>query len=410
MNKPAKCFTWILVFLCTQAFAQIEQYDYKRELNGVSEQWHKLILPNDIFEETSKGLSDLRIFGITAANDTIEAPYLLRIAAESISSRAVSFNTLNESHNEMGYYFTFEIPTSDPINQIELEFEQQNFDWQLQLEGSLDQQEWFTVIDDYRILSIKNDITDFQFTKLTFPRSKYRFFRVRIDAKEKPELQAASITQTEIEDGLYSNHPINKKEIQENKQLKQTEIDINMPLNVPISYIEIDVVDTIDYYRPVTIRYASDSIKTEKGWKYTYKTLASGTLNSIEKNIFKIRSTKAKKLKILIHNQDNRSLTLGEIKIKGYVHELIARFTEPATYFLCYGNTGVSKPRYDIQQFAEKIPSTLTALNLGKEQLIEKPTLLQVEPLFKNKTWLWVVMIIIILLLGWFSIKMIRNS
>jgi len=410
MNLLAKCCTWILVLLCTHAFAQIEQYDYKRELKGVSEQWHSLVLPNDIFEETSQSLSDLRIFGITEANDTVESPYLLRIATENISSRAVPFNTLNASHNEMGYYFTFEIPTVEPIDQIDLKFQQQNFDWHIQLEGSLNQQEWFTVIEDYRILSIKNDITDFQFTKLTFPKSKYRFFRIRIDSEEKPELQVASITQTEVTDGVFSNHHINKQETRENKQLKQTEIDIDMPLNVPISYIEIDVVDTIDYYRPVTVRYASDSIKTEKDWKYTYKTLASGTLNSIEKNIFKIRSTKAKKLKILIHNEDNQPLTIKEIEIKGYVHELVARFSETATYFLCYGNSRVSKPSYDIQQFEDKIPSGLTALNLGKELLIEKAEIAQTEPLFKNKTWLWGIMLAIILLLGWFSIKMIRNS
>lgn len=400
----------MLVLLCAQAYGQIEEYDYKRELKGVSEQWHTLVLPDNIFKETSQSLSDLRIFGITATNDTIESPYLLRIATESVASTNVLFNTLNTSFNEMGHYFTFEIPTGEPINQIDLEFEQQNFDWRLQLEGSLDQQEWFTIIEDYRILSIQNEAIDFRYTRLNFPQSNYRFFRVRVDSEEKPELTSAIITQTDITDGVFKNYPISRLETKENKPLKQTEIAIELPLHVPVSWIKIDVAETFDYYRSVSIQYLSDSFKTEQGWKYTYKTLASGTLNSIEKNEFTFKSTTLQKLKLVIHNQDNQALTIDKIEVKGYVHDLVARFTEPATYFLSYGNERASKPRYDIEQFLEKIPNTLTTLDLGKEQVVEKPAMSQTKPLFENETWLWAVMLIVIALLGWFSIKMIRKS
>ena len=98
---------------------------------------------------------------------------------------------LNTSYNDKGYYYTFEVPAKEPINQINLNFNQQNFDWKLKLEGSQKQQEWFTVIEDYRILSIKNKLTDFQFTNVSFPNSSYRFFRLVIASDIKPELQDA---------------------------------------------------------------------------------------------------------------------------------------------------------------------------------------------------------------------------
>ena len=322
----------------------------------------------------------------------------------------MAFKTLNASHNDKGYYFTFEIPTKEPINQIKLQFKQVNFDWQITLESSQDQNEWFTVVENYRILSIKNDLTDFQFTKLAFPSSKYRFFRLRISSLEKPELSVVSIAQNETTDGRFRIYSIKNIKTKENKQTKQTEIDIELQMPVRVSQIRIGVADTFDYYRPMTIKYMIDSFKTEQGWKYNYGTLSSGTLNSIEENEFKFSNTTVQKLKFFINNQDNQTLTIDTIEVKGYIHELVTRFTDQATYFLTYGNKRAARPQYDIDRFSENIPETLTALQLGDELTIERDAIPVTNPLFKNKKWLWVIMTVIILLLGWFSVKMIRKN
>lgn len=410
MKLKIKILTSLLFIACSFSYGQINEYSYKRELKGRSEQWHKIILPNEVFGKLSQDLVDIRICGITAGNDTIEAPFLLRLATEKVSSKEVIFKTLNTSHNNKGYYFTFEIPTTEPINQIKLEFSQKNFDWKIKLEGSQNQIDWFTIAENYRILSIKNEITDFQFTKLTFPSSKYRFFRLQIDSKEKPELTVASIAQNEITDGTLRNYIIKKLKTKENRKTKQTEIDFELQMPVPVSLLIINVKDSFDYYRPITIKYLTDSIKTEKGWKYNYSTLTSGTLNSIEKNEFKFSSTTVQKLKIFIYNQDNQPLRIDTIKVKGYEHELIARFTEQASYFLIYGNKIEVSPHYDLDRFTDKVPETLLTLELGYEQKIEKEEAPLIKPLFKNKTWLWTIMSFIIIMLGWFSVKMIRKN
>ena len=332
MKLTIKPWTWLLLLICSYSYGQIEQYQFKRELKGITGKWHKVVLPDEIFGKVSGNLSDIRIFGITANNDTIEAPYLLRLTTEKVSSNDVRFKTLNTSHNKKGYYFTFEIPTKESINQIKLDFKQQNFDWRLKLEGSQNLQEWFTVIEDYRILSINNELTDFQFTNISFPNSRYRFFRMLIKSKENPDLIDAKVSQYELTDGDYRIYPFNKNNISENKQSKQTEIEIDLQLPVSVCYIKIGIKDTYDYYRPVTIKCLADSFKTEQGWKYSYRTLASGTLNSLEENEFKFTSTILQKLKIIIHNRDNQHLTIDTIKVKGYVHELVARFTQPASF------------------------------------------------------------------------------
>ncbi|MEM9001206.1 MAG: DUF3999 family protein [Bacteroidota bacterium] len=402
----------LLLFIMVRSFSygQMKEYLYQRELKGITDQWHKVTLPNALFGKTAQDLTDLRIFGLTEGNDTIEAPYLLRTSKEKISSKEVASKTINVSYNDKGYYFTFEIPAKEPINQIKLDFMQENFDWRITLEGSQDQKEWFTVVGNYRILSIKNNQTDFQFTKLAFPSSKYRFYRVFIDSKEKPELSVVRITQNDSTEGSYRKYGVKKFNVRENTKTQQTEIDVELQLPVRISHIHIAISDTFDYYRPVTIKYLADSLKTEQGWKYNFSTLTNGTINSLEKNEFHSISTTVQKLKIYIENQENRPLTIDTIELKGYIHELIARFTDRATYHLTYGKERATRPNYDIVRFTDNIPETLIALDLGDELTIKKEQAPVTEPLFKNKTWLWAVMTATIVLLGWFSVKMIRKN
>ncbi len=406
----AKISACLLLLICSYSYAQIDQYTYRRELPGITGQWHKIVLPEEVFGKVSPDLSDIRIFGLTESNDTIEASYILQHKTEKVLRTEVNFKLLNTTYNEKGYYFTMEVPTEDSVNQIMLNFKQDNFDWKLSLEGSQNQQEWFTIVDDYRILSIKNPETSYQFTKVTFPETKYRYFRVLIKSKEKPDLSFAKIEFNKVTNGSYNKYPIEKSESIEDKKQKLTLVEIGLKAPVPVSSIKIDIQNTFDYYRPITISYISDSVKTEKGWKYQYRQLTSGTLSSFEKNEFVFESTVLQKLKISIYNQDNTPLTVHKLTAKGYVHELIARFTEPATYFLAYGNKKANKPNYDIERFASKIPDTLTALNFGKEQLIDQKEVLVTEPLFKNKNWLWALMTVLIIVLGWFSVKMIKTK
>ncbi|NOR29300.1 MAG: DUF3999 family protein [Lutibacter sp.] len=403
--------TAYLVFLfCSYSYAQINEYTYKRELNGVSKQWHKVVLTEEIFGKVSPTFNDIRIFSITKQKDTIEAPYFMQLQTEKIITSEVNFKLLNTSYNKKGYYFTLEVPTNEAINQLKLNFKQQNFDWKLTLEGSNNQKEWFTVVNDYRILSIKNSETNYQFTNIVFPNTKYQFFRILIKSNEKPTLSIAKIASNSSTKGSYNNYVIEKFIIIDKKNLKETELEIKLTAKVPVSSVKINLNETFDYYRPLTIKYLADSLETELGWKYIYKTLTSGTLNSIEKNEFKFQSTLLQKLKINISNYDNEPLLIDSVQVNGYVHELIARFTKPATYYLTYGNKEAVKPNYDIKRFVSKIPDTLAVLNLGKELLIDKEKVIGKEPLFKNKNWLWTVMAIIILLLGWFSIKMMKSK
>jgi hypothetical protein len=400
---------WLLLLLSSISFGQYNDYRYYRNISGIKEQWHQFDLPNEIFSKVSRDLSDIRILGITNKNDSIEVPYILQVAREHQAEKNIPFALINQAKNENGFYYTVQIPAETSINQISLDFKQQNFDWKVTLEGSQDQKKWFSILQDYRILSIKNGLTDFDFTRLVFPDARFRYYRILIKTNTNPELVSSRVSLKETRQGIYKKYPAYTFAIKDDKQFKRSIIDITLMLPVPVSRLKISVKDSIDYFRPVSIQYTTDSVKTPEGWNYVYSTFQTGTLNSFEKNEFSFESQTCRKLRLIIDNMDNRPLLIDSIDIEGYLHRLIARFDQPAEYFLYYGQPKAVKPDYDISRFTEKIPANLLPLILGDEQL-NKTTVSGNGALFENKVWLWLLMTLIIITLGWFSFSMMREK
>jgi len=399
----------LLLGTISQAFAEEASFNFKREISGIDSQWHKIVLPDDIYGDVSQNLSDLRIFGVTAKGDTVEAPFILKTLKDRISREDIPFKLINESRNSNGYFYTFQTSTSETINQIELDFKQDNFDWQVKLEGSHNQQEWFTILNKYRILSLNNKLTDFSFTKLDFPESNYKFYRISVDSKKKPVLTKATLQREVVKKGVNNLRKIKNIDTEQNKQNNTTEIEIELEQPLPVSSVQLEVNPDYDFYRPITIQYLADSLKIDDSWNYNYRKLSSGILNSFEDNDFKFRSRITNKLKIIIRNHDNEPLDIASITVKGNQYELISRFTEPAEYFLYYGSQKISTPNYDLSHFQAKIPENLTELSLGTEEVVEigdKPK----TALFKNKFWLWGIMLGMILLLGFVAVRMIRED
>lgn len=398
---------FLLLLLPCTIFAQLSDYDWQAPLGKTSDTWHTVPLNEAVFEKTNDDFSDIRLYGITE-KDTIEVPFVLKSSAPTGIEEEIKFELLNSTSNESGYFYTYSVPVEQSINKIELSFKNDNFDWKINLEGSQNQKQWFTILEDYRIVSIKNKQTNYTFSDLSFPEAKYAYFRVHVKADEKPELQSSSIILNKVIPAKYVTYTSATTTI--SNVGKATIIEIDLKKRLPISYLKINILDDYDYYRPISVSYVSDSVNTEKGWKYTYRNLFSHTLTSLESQEFTFRNTLLNKLKIRIENYDNPALKIGSIKTQGYAYELLGRFIEPANYYLVYGNKKANAPRYDLQQTGFELPAQATALEVGKEEKINKTTKPKPAPLFENKWWLWGIMGLIILVLGGATLKMMKEK
>lgn len=424
-------FALSLIFCSTSVFAQ--NFLYKREVKGILQKketnWYKINVPLEVLEKTSIDFSDVRIVGVSDS-DTLEVPFLARKTVQRFENEQVNFKIINSSKKDNAYFFTLEkdAKTEESINLIQLDFENTNFDWRIKLEGSQNQNEWFEILNDYRIISIQNEFTDYKFTKLIFSNSKYNYYRIKIVNKSEsqsdrfennePKLNAATLFLQKTTAGDFEDLKIISQKIKINKEKKQTSIDIELSHSIPIDFISLEVKNDFDYYRTIQFNYLLDSTKTEKGVIYNFVALHTSTLSSIEKqsgksHFFIHSNEKSKNYQIIIDNQDNQPLDIGQLEIKSYVNHFFARVAptdKNVNYFLMYGNERLQKPNYDIVRFESTIPNEVTLLELDSEQKIPQKEVEKVTPLFENSLWLWGLMGIIIIVLTVFTFKMMKKQ
>ena len=407
MKPNYNLFLFFIILTTSFCFGQMKSYLKKIELKGIENQWHTIQLPNEVFQNMNSNLTDIRVYGVTAT-DTIEAPYIHNVSKAVDANSFSPFNLLNSVNNAKGYFYTYELEENETINEIKLSFKDQNFNWLITLVGSQNQQEWFRVLDDYRILSIMNNQTDYSFTTLNFSDANFKFYRLLIKSAEKPNLESVRILKKAKKAPQYREYPIRSFNVSQEE--KNTIINVDLKSRAPLNLLELSVEEKIDYYRPITIQYLADSIKTGKGYHYNYRTMATRTLSSIEENSFRLPGNVAQKLRIIVSNNDNQPLNFSNIKLKGYIHSLTTRFTEPATYFLVYGKTNDKVPNYDLAKTSISYPENISSLQFGDTTNIPKPKIETTTPLFENQLWLWSILAVIILLLAYFTLKMMKKE
>lgn len=405
--------TSILISILLISFlgkAQVNGFTYARKLSDIKNEWHILELPDDFFAKVRPAFSDLRFIGITPENDTIEAPYHIRHRTKEVKTSELEYEFVNLVKTTRGFEYTFLFDSPQAINQINLSFSEANYDWEITVEGSKNGKQWTTVVEDYRLLKIKNSYTDYAFDHIDFNEVKYTYLRITIPLSANPVVISPQMIKRTVVEGKKKNFTVQNIAVTQDKTAHHTIIDFELPNAVPVSEISLSVKETFDYYRPIQIAYLLDSIVSEKGVSYTYRDVYRGMFSSLEKNEFDCSNTTSKKFRIILENGDNQPLSLDKISVNGYVYEAIIRFNEPATYYMAYGNLSVSTPSYDIAYFTDRIPENLQPIRLEKEVVHISDEVEITEPFFKSNWWLYGIMGVIVVLLGWFTLKMMRLS
>lgn len=402
----------ILIFLSTKnSIAQNYNFKFYQEIKGISNQWHKIELPNELFGVIKPNFADIRILGITKNNDTIEAPYILQLKNDIPKNAENKATIINSSKNKNGYYNTLTFSEPNIINQFYFSINQSNFDWRISIEGSQNQDEWYSLVENHRILSINTKETSFSYTTVNFNDALYNYYRVCFKSNELPSINYISSNKKEIAKGNSRNYSVYNTNSTIDKTTKTSIFTFDLNSALSVNTLKLELKDTIDYYRNYSLYCANDSIKTKDGWMYSYQKIQSGILHSLNDQSLHFSPVIARYFKIEIQNKDNAPLQLEKISASGFVYELIVRFTENADYYLFYSNEKSTAPEYDIAYFENKIPDELTLLTLGeqKETINEQPSSVTTNFSFFNSYWLWFLMIAIIVTLGWFSLSMIRK-
>ena len=401
---------FILVLLVpAMLIAQPDEFNYRRKIEGITNTWHTITIPADVFGKLSNGLSDIRIYGFLD-DDTVEAPYILKQGLRNQMKQEVRFKLFNQSHSGTTHYCSFKVNGGKFINSIDLSFNENNFDIPVILEGSNDQRQWYTILDKSRLVSINEGDINFTYSSLHFKDAKYKYYRIHYQSKSNLKIRSASVSNVATEDGMYTEISPSSLRIFENKKEKTTVAEISLPETVPVSCLSVDVGDDFDYYRPFDLERITDSVQTSSGWLKYYSDITSGIVSSVSDNEFWFNPSLTNRLRLVIHNDNNQPLKIRNVRVKRNIVKITARFNPQAKYYIYYGDKKAGIPDYDITMFRDKIPADATELTLGSEEPLRSGEAIVSGEKSIKKYWLWMVMGIIVIVLGLFTIKMIKAS
>lgn len=390
---------------------KINEFLYAKKITGKIDSLNRIIITDEMYSKAQKDLSDLRIFGIDKGNNIKnEIPYIIYRNLDKNKIEKINYKIINESNKNGFYYFTFEILDEIELNEIQLKFENKNFDWLIDLEGSSDLNNWYNIVNKYRILSIQNSIIDYDFSNIKIKPSRYKYYKIRIKTNETPIIKDCQIYKTSKISGKFKTYkPIYTKTI-EKESNNSTVIKVKLQDIVPINKISLIFNKETDFYRNIIITTIIDSFKTETGFHYQTQNIYSGQISSLDTNNIEFESYITDNLTITIFNKDNNKLNLENLKIYGIETELICKFQKDFDYFLFYGNKNIFFPDYDFKYFLKEIPKDLEELTLGNEisNNLNKDEV--VSPYIIDKKWLWLIIASLIIIIIVFSIKMMKGN
>ena len=418
--KIKSIFSLIFLGISALGFAQKNEFSFKRAIKAnPATEWNKIEIPLPMYEKLNQNFSDIRIYQLSG-KDSLEVPYLLSktqfASLENETTEYIGFKILNQTKTADGYYFTLESPITADIEEIDLHFSNQNFDWKITLEGSHDQKQWFSILENYRILSIQNSKTDYNFQLLAFEKTNYKFYRIFIPSKETPILQRASMQEKFTPKIEFNKLLINNIKQTNSTKDKNSVITFSLPYKIPIYSLILNIEKNDAFSRPIEIKYLVDSVKTEKGWVKNYETFYYGKIiyygaKDLDFSFSNNDVIWAKDFQIIIENQDNAPITVKSVNAVSPKYFIYFKPKNEENYFLFYGNKKSSLPEYDLKLIEDKVFKLSKAdASLSDEEKLPKKGKTTKEPLFKDKGWLWGVMILIICILGFFSYRMLSTK
>lgn len=399
-------------------YGQTNDYQYQRPVTQVrSIGFHRIVLPREVLTVLKDDLSDLRIYQSGAADSIppTEVPYLIDIQEGENELKEVAFRMINQATKKNFSQAVLRKEGEGVINRIDLDISPQNFDVRASLEGSENRLSWVTIKDDFRLVGIANNDVSYSYTRMNFPDSDYRFFRVRL---HDPALsvRGADMHIWSQEEGSFQNFDISAWDPKNDTDRKITEIHIALAGRYPVSRLRLDIGSTRDYYRTAKLEYLKQRIETEDGTREIWRDFASTTLSSLEEaEMFgAVKFTDA--LRLTIQNHDDLPLDIRALQVSGPVYELISELEVGNEYVLMYGNENASRPRYDLVHFKNQIPrDDLVPAGLGEEMEIEDPEQEEKEAEEQRakavgNTLLWGGMLLVIVVIGFVTMRMMQKA
>ncbi len=397
MKKKNLCKPILIAFclISTQLHSQ-GNYAYKAELDTIKQTaFYKIDLPPGVVAKCKAGLEDIRIFD----EEGKQASYLIKNDFPSfVNENFTQFPILSirKEADKQTHIIIQDIITK-PVSDLLLFIKNTDAQRTFSISGSNDRQHWFVIKENIALdNSFKNDGENVLQT-LSFPLSTYKYFQLTILGENVLPFNI-------VKAGVYNNSVVYGKYVrirtpvlsQKDSTDKNSYIHIQFDDKYLVNKLTITAAGAKYFKRPITIYEGAND-----------EFLTNNYLSSDAENAF-IINAKNDQFTIVINNEDNIPLKINTVDAFQLNTCLLTYLQTGKHYYLSFGDSLATTPKYDLQFFADSISKTPLELQVNDIERITTPA--PVAPAGKNNQLiLWVIITAVLLILSLFTFKMAKE-
>ena len=425
----------LLAGIVNSVFAiELTEWKYKAEVTieeGIGE-YCKLILTPDVYNGARPDLEDIRLVSTSGE----QVPYVLCKPKDTTESQKYEPDVINRSTNaDIAAMVTLDFGKKTVKNSIEVITEGNNFRRPVKVEGSNDNIEFYTLVEQAYLFAVTYDR---RFEQIDLPKNDYRYLRITVrpmtTEEKSPVIDEVRVFKTEK--SLAERYPVEmalKEQIEDEKSNSSIYVYDLVYRRLPVNEIELEVADD-SFYRYVTIEgrdaetrevkvHSEDNRHRTRNVEVKWERIISNTIyRYIDANEQKHErlalsipsgSRVHRYLKITIKNYDDRPVILKSASAKMIAHKIVFSNIGDVVPTLYIGSDVARAPRYDLE-YRLSNPLQVKARTAKLSGIIDNPLFGQVKekPVAwteKHKVLLLIIMVVMALVLGGFILKSFKS-
>jgi hypothetical protein len=401
-------YLFALMLLYGPWLVSAQRYRGEAPLPAVESNGYRIIaIEPSLSKFFTADFANLRITDVNGA----EIPYVVETARE------YRFSEFEEYHVEEKVQLekcctrlVFSNPTGQGISHIHLKVRNADVYKKAMIQGSDDNRTWYGVKDWFTMNRFANPSSPIEFRVVDFPLVDYKFLRMTISDSVTAPLNIESVGFYRDSVAVQKYNSINDAvvSIKNYTSQKETRITIKMDTLQWVDQLKIGPTGVPLFQRNATV-YNISYVKNKKGRLVRNEEyLGEGILSNDSTTAIPLVDVHARELLIVVENGDSPPLRFETIQALQLARTVIAYLEKDKRYFIKIGSQETQQPVYDLALLRSKINGVLPVIEPGDVMIEKIPT----DPgtrTFFSSAYMWAAIAGIIILLGFLSVKMIRE-
>lgn len=386
--KKKHCYKVVVivvgVFALLRVNAQQQGFKFKASIDTVSvSQFYKIALGSSITSKCLPSLQDIRIVDENGE----QVAYILK-QEQGIETKSLftSFPIIsNKKESDKQVHVTVENKQANPISKLWVITSNTDAQRLVDVTGSNNQKDWFIIKEKLpfnNAISTKETTTAYS---INLPLSGYKYYQMVFIGKDvlPPNILSVGVYANDYVAAKYIDNP---KLIISQKDSSDKHTYVQLRLDAPQQIDELAItISGVKFYKRLMSVYTIDN----KQPIFVQNNYVSSDVSLT----FPV-NTHARKLLLVIDNEDNQPLKIDGVITRQLRKYLLTYLEANKQYALQFGDSSATVPKYDLAFFKDSIADSKTA-EVVTGNIVELTPHTNTSVPAKNSTKAWLIWIAI---------------